>query len=43
VLAGELIALEVATQVLNYVKKNNIKVASVSQVFKRPVSVWAPN
>jgi hypothetical protein len=36
VLAGEMIALEVATQVLNYVKKNNIKVASVSQVYEDP-------
>lgn len=35
VLAGELIALEVTTQVLNYVKKNNIKVADVSQVLYR--------
>jgi malonyl CoA-acyl carrier protein transacylase len=34
VLAGELIALEVTTQVLNFVKKNNIKVAEVSQVSK---------
>lgn len=38
VLAGELIALEVTTQVLNVVKKNKVNVSKVTQVIQLPAT-----